>query len=137
MENFNSLGIFTNGTKINSLNKLFRKFNTDILAGCKTKADWCQASEEQQFRNVIGIGMESRSIVAYNINKQMQQNHQGGCAMMAMGRFSAEVLKTGVNPYGLGHWCWLKVGSGDKKTRILMAYQPSGSRLSNSAGTTV
>jgi hypothetical protein len=137
MENFNSLGIFMNGTKINSLNKLCQIFNTNILAGCKTQADWCQASEEQQFRNVIGIGMESRSVVAYNINKRMQQNQHGGCAMMAMGRFSAEVLETGVDPYGLGRWCWLKVGSGDKKTRIVMAYQPSGSRLSNSAGTTV
>jgi hypothetical protein len=81
--------------------------------------------------------MESRSIVAYNINEQMQQNQHNGCAMMAMGCFSAEVLETGVNPYGLGHCCWLKVGSGDKKTWIMMAYQPSGSRLSNSAGTTV
>jgi hypothetical protein len=137
MKIVNSLGIFTNGTTINSLNKLCRQFNTNILAGCKTQADWCQASEEQQFRNVIGIGMESRSIVAYNINKRMQQNQHSGCAMMAMGCFSAEVLKTGVDPYGLGRWCWLKVGSGDKKTRIVMAYQPSGSRLSNSAGTTV
>jgi hypothetical protein len=137
MENFNSLGIFTKGTKINSLNKLCRQFNTNILEGCKTQADWCQASEEQQFRNVIGVGMETRSIVAYNINERMQQNQHGGCTMMAMGCFSAEVLEAGVNPYGLGHWCWLKVGSGDKMTWIVMAYQPSDSRLSNSAGTTV
>jgi hypothetical protein len=68
MENFDSLGIFTNG----------QQFNTNILAGCKTQADWCQASEEQQFRNVIGIGMESRSVVAYNINKRMQQNPMMG-----------------------------------------------------------
>jgi hypothetical protein len=39
MENFNSLGIFTKGTKINSLNKLCRQFNTNILAGCETQAD--------------------------------------------------------------------------------------------------
>jgi hypothetical protein len=128
MENFNSLGIFTKGTKINSLNKLCRKFNTDILAGCETQADWRQASEEQQFRNVIGVGMETRSVVAYNINKWMQHNQHGGCAMMAMGRFSAEVFETEVDPYGLGCWCWLKVGSGDKTTWIVMAYQPSGSR---------
>jgi hypothetical protein len=67
----------------------------------------------------------------------MQQNQHGGCAMMAMGCFSAENLETGVDPYRLGCWCWLKVGSGDKKTWIVMAYQPSGSRMSNSAGTTV
>jgi hypothetical protein len=115
MENFNSLGIFKKGTKINSLNKLCHQFNTDILAGCKTQVDWHQASEEQQFRNVIGVGMETRSIVAHNINERMQQNQYGGCAMMAMGHFSAEVIETGVDPYGLGHWCWLRNGSGDKK----------------------
>jgi hypothetical protein len=48
MENFNSLGVFTKGTKISSLNKLCHQFNTNILAGCKTQADWPQASKEQQ-----------------------------------------------------------------------------------------
>jgi hypothetical protein len=57
--------------------------------------------------------------------------------MMAMGRFSAEVIELGVKPTGLGHWCWLKVSAGEKKTRIVMAYQPSGSKSANSAGTTV
>jgi hypothetical protein len=58
--------------------------------------------------------------------------------MMAIGRFSSEVSETGVDPYKLGGWCWMKVGSGDKKaTRIIMAYQPSGSKSSVSAGTTV
>jgi hypothetical protein len=114
MENLNSLGIFTKGTKINSLNKLFHQFNTNILAGCKTQADWCQASKEQQFRNVIRVGMETRSIVAHNVNEQMQLNQYGGRAMMAMGCFSAEVIKTGVDPYRLRCWCWLRVCSGDK-----------------------
>ncbi len=60
--------------------------------------------------------METSSIVAHNVNERMQRNHYGGCAMMAMGHFSAEVIKTGVDPYGLGCCCWLRVGSGDKKT---------------------
>jgi hypothetical protein len=74
MENFNSLGVFPKGTKINNLNKLCRRFNTNVLAGCKTQVDWRQATEEQQFRNCIGVRMENRSVVAYNINKRMQQN---------------------------------------------------------------
>ena len=81
--------------------------------------------------------MDTRSVVAHNINERMQRNQHGGCAMMAMGWFSAEVVETGVDHYGLGRWCWMKVGSGDKKTQIVMAYQPSGSSSSNSAGTTV
>jgi hypothetical protein len=115
MENFNSLGVFKKGTKINSLNKLCHQFNTDILAGCETQANWHQASKEQQIRNVISMGTETRSLVAHNVNERMQQNQYGGCAMMVMGRVSAEVIKTGVDPYRLGCWCWLRVGSGDKK----------------------
>jgi hypothetical protein len=57
--------------------------------------------------------------------------------MMAMRCFFAEVIETGVDPYGLGHWCWLRASSGDKKNRIVMAYQPSGSKFAYSAGTTV
>jgi hypothetical protein len=137
MENFNSLGVFTKGTKINSLNKLCWRFNTDVLAGCETQVDWRQATDEQQFKNIIGVGMENRSVVVYNINKQTQQNQHGGCAMMAMGRFSSEVSETRVDPYKLRRWCWMKVGSGDKTTRIVMAYQPLGSNSSASARTTV
>jgi hypothetical protein len=53
---------------------------------------------------------------------------------MALGRFSAEVVETGVDHHGLGQWCWMKVGSGDKKTRVFMAYQPLVSGSSNLAG---
>ncbi len=98
MENFNSLGIFIKGTKINSLNKLCRQFNIDILAGCNTQVDWRQATNEQQFRNTIGVRMETRSILAHNINEWMQQNQHGGCAMMAMGRFSTKVVESRVDP---------------------------------------
>jgi hypothetical protein len=94
MENFNSLGDFTSNTKINAMNKIYQEFNTDVLAGWETQVDWCQAMEEQQFRNVIGVGMETRGIVAHNINKQMQWNQHGGCTMMAMSHFSADVAET-------------------------------------------
>jgi hypothetical protein len=122
---------------MDALNKLCHKFKTDILAGCKTQADWHQATNEQQFQNIIGVGMDTQSVVAHNNNEQMQRNQHGGCTMMAMGQFSAEVVETGVDHYGLGRWCWMRVDSGDKKTQIVMAYQHSGSSSSNSAGTMV
>jgi len=71
--------------------------------------------------------MDTWSVVAHNINERMKRNQHGGCAVMAMGRLSAEVVETWVDHYGLGRWCWMRVGSGDKITRIVMAYQPSGS----------
>ena len=59
--------------------------------------------------------MDTWSVVAHNINERMKRNNQhGGCAMMTMGRLSAEVIEMGVDHYGLGRWCWIRVGSGDK-----------------------
>jgi hypothetical protein len=81
--------------------------------------------------------MVTRSIVAHDINEQMQRNQHGGCAMMVMGHFSAEVVETGMDHHGLGRWCWMRVGSGDKRTQIVMVYQPLGSSSSNLAGTMV
>ncbi len=53
-----------------------------------------------------------------------------------MNLISAEVQNTGVDSTGLGQWCWICLGSGQRKTRIVIAYQPSNSSCS-SAGTTV
>jgi hypothetical protein len=70
-----------------------------------------------------------------NINERMWPNQFGGRAMMAMSTITPEVIDTGVDITGLGRWCWMLLGSDQKKTRIVMAYQPSNSGLS--AGTTV
>jgi hypothetical protein len=55
--------------------------------------------------------------------------------MMAMITIAPEVIDTGVDTTGLGRWWWMCIGLGQKKTRIVMAYQPSNSGCS--AGTTV
>jgi hypothetical protein len=54
---------------------------------------------------------------------------------MAMGTMSPEVVKYGVDFTGLGCWCWMRVSSGTKKTRIVIVYQPCNS--GQSAGTMV
>jgi hypothetical protein len=45
------------------------------------------------------MGMETTSIVAHNVNERMQRNQYDGCAMMAMGHFSTEVIETGFDPF--------------------------------------
>jgi hypothetical protein len=55
--------------------------------------------------------------------------------MMGMGTLFLEVVDSGVNFTGLGRWCWIHLGSGSKKTHIVMAYQQSNS--GRSAGTTI
>lgn len=127
MENFNSLCVTSGNSKINAINNLCRDFKVDILCGCETQVDWRQVPESRQFHNLIGAGTQTRSIVAHNVNKKMRVNQYGGCAIMAMNTIAPEVVESGADHTGLGQWCWIRIGSGAKKTRIVMAYQPSNS----------
>jgi hypothetical protein len=127
MENFNSLCVTSGNSKINGINNLCRDFKVDILCGCETQVNWRQVPESCQFHNLIGAGTQTRSIVVHNINEKMRVNQYGGCAIMAMNTIAPEVVESGVDHTGLGRWCWIQIGSGKKKTQIVMAYQPSNS----------
>jgi hypothetical protein len=135
MENFNSLCVTLGNSKINTINNLCRDFKVDILCGCKTQVDWCQVPELCRFHNLIGAGRQTSNIVAHNINERMRVNQYGKCAIMAINTIAPEVVELEADHTGLGRWCWIQIGSGAKKTRIVMAYQPSIS--GQSAGTTV
>jgi hypothetical protein len=135
MENFNSICILSGNAKIMAINNLCWDFKVDLLCGCKTQTDWQQVPQAQQFHNLFGVGMETRSIVAHNLNERMRLNQFRGCAKMAMSTIAPEVIDAGVDTMDLGRWCWMRIGSGRKKTRIVMAYQPSNSGCS--AGTMV
>jgi hypothetical protein len=134
MENFNSLCITSGNAKVTALNNMCREFKVDILCGCETQIDWQQVPQSRKFHNLFGAGTETRSVVFHNINERMRSNQFGGCAMMAMSTIAPEVIDTGVDITGLGRWCWMLLGSGQTKTRIVMAYQPSNS--GRSVGTT-
>jgi hypothetical protein len=71
--------------------------------------------------------METRSLIAHNINEWMLSNQHVGCAMMAMNTISSEVQGTGVDGTSLSWWCLVHLGSRPKETRIVMVYQPSNS----------
>ena len=135
IENFNSLCVMSGNAKITAVNNMCNEYKVDILCGCKTQIDWRQVPQSRKFHNLFGVGTETQSAVAHNIYERMRPSQFGGCAMMALNTISSEVINTGVDITGLGRWCWLLLGSGRKKTRIVMAYQPSNS--GRSAGSTV
>jgi hypothetical protein len=83
MENFNSLCVLSGNEKIMSLNNMCREYKVDILCGCETQIDWRQVPQSKKFQNLFGVGTETRSVVAHNINERMRPNQFGGCAMMA------------------------------------------------------
>jgi hypothetical protein len=77
MENFNSLCICLGNAKITAINNLCQDFKVDLLCGCETQIDWRQVPQARKFHNLFGVGTETSSIMAHNINKRMQPNQFG------------------------------------------------------------
>jgi hypothetical protein len=72
-ENFSSLSIFTLGRarhkKVRQLNKLMSDYSVDLLAGCRTRTDWCFVlSKEDRFCNLFGNGQPTSGVCASNTN---------------------------------------------------------------------
>jgi hypothetical protein len=133
---FQCLGVTLVNPKINALNNLCRDFKVDMLCGCKTQVNLSMVPQSRCFYNLFSLGTETRSAVTHNTNEHICPNQFGGCAMMAFKSFAPEVINLGIDMTGLGRWCWFCIGSGSKKTRIVMTYQPSNLG-SSSAETTV
>ncbi len=74
MENFNSFCVMSGNAKITAVNNMCREYNVNILCGCETQIDWRQVPQSWKFHNLFGVGTETRSVVANNINERMRPN---------------------------------------------------------------
>ena len=78
LENFNSLEVFTgprnHDQKVKTVDQLCRDYDADFLAGTEPQADWRCAPEEHQFKNLIGKGRRTHSVVGYNSTEDVALN---------------------------------------------------------------
>ena len=135
-ENWNGLGIFANNKKIDRINNLLRKYDVDCVAGCETRADWRFVSEEgSRFHNLFLPEKRSRGVAAHNTTERTNRDQWGGTAITTMGRLTTHVINTGSDNSGLGRWAWVLLSSREKRTRIVVAYQPCTPARSSKGGT--
>jgi hypothetical protein len=129
-KNFSSLSLLIDGPKkhmkLRQLNKIMSDYSVDVLAGCKTRTDWCFVNKEaSRFTNLFGDGPPTRGLFTHNINNpKIKRDQWEGACLTALGCFSSYVSEVGVDSSGLEHWSWLYVGGGGKYTRLITTYHP-------------
>eukprot|EP00956_Cyclotella_meneghiniana_P022376 scaffold42312_cov96-Cyclotella_meneghiniana.AAC.4 len=137
-ENFNSIGIGTQGWKMDRLNHLIKQLKIDIVSGCETNLDWRQQSDDMI--DLLAPTQAKRGIVAHNTTGDfLHRNQRGGTMISAIGRLCDTVSSTdGIrqDPTNLGRWCWIQLGNDDIRTYVVSAYVPCKPGR-NSAGETV
>ena len=123
-ENWNSLGIFTHGWKVDRLNQLINNLQVDIVAGCESQCHWTLVPAKRQFSQLLCPGVSTCGIAANNVTETINRDQMGGTAITAIGRLSDVVKEVGCDTTGLARWSWLKVGTEEKSTRVVCGYLP-------------
>ena len=74
-ENWNSLKVFTepkpqNGIgkhdRIKQVDALCKRFDVDAMAGCELMCNWCNAEEDEQFKQFFGLVERRKGSAAHN-----------------------------------------------------------------------
>ena len=116
---------------------MIHRYDVDCVAGCEARCDWrFVEGEDRGYENLSSPENPTRSTKGNNITERVNRDQWGGTAKTTIWHFLDYVINMGVDYTGLGHWTWILVGSQEKITRIVMAYQPC-LPLKSSKGRTV
>lgn len=101
-ENWNSLGLFSHGWKIDRLNQLVRDLQIDIVAGCESQCHWSLVPAKRQFSQLLCPGASTSGVAANNVNETINHDQMGGTAITSIGHLSDVVTEVGSDVTGLG-----------------------------------
>ena len=100
------------------------KYDADGLCVVEGGTDWFQASEDKKASALFYPTGRGRIIAAHNKHESFGRCQHGRTALVAASRLSGFIIDKGANSTGLGWFFWIGVGSGERKTWIVSAYQP-------------
>jgi hypothetical protein len=66
----------------------------------------------------------TRVVAAHSTHEQHGRYQQGGTLTATFTHLASFVISTEVDHTGLGRWSWIQVGTGEHRTRRVLAYQP-------------
>ena len=125
MENAKSLSLFSpEQWKTKKLQNLNNKYEAGATLLNETGTNWNMAPIGKKLSDVFEPGKAKRIATGFNRHETILRSQYGGTAAIAFSRLSGYVIETKTDSLGLGRWSWLLVGSGEHRTRIILAYQP-------------
>ena len=122
-ESYNSLMLFGPSHKRDKLKKLKAKYDLDVMCGTEIGANLRMLPADAKFNDIMAASVR-QTIAASNEHENFEKSLPGGVGMMVFGRLSNFVTAKDKDYLGLGRWCYVQVGTGVKKTWLIVAYNP-------------
>lgn len=113
--------------KNQALFQAIKLYQADVVGLTETNRCWHLAEHRDRWREVTRPWWEhSNNVLAYNtkdINSRLFQ--PGGTLIQCINKPAHRVLETGIDPSGLGRWCWTRFrGKHNVTLRVICAYRP-------------
>ena len=97
----------------------------DIVGLVELQTNWDKVHPRNRLPELLQGKVPLRTVQAHNKHDCGGTTfQQGGVAMVTVGALASKIMARGVDPMGLGHWCWQAYGSPGGTTRVVTAYQP-------------
>ena len=117
--------------KVNAIRRWIRKHDADGFFGVEANLNWTKMPMEGKLPELFRTENAIRTITAHNTHENFGRRQQGGTFGMVFGQLAGTIIDVGTDAWDLGRWCWmLAKGRDGHKVRIVVAYQPCISKLS-------
>jgi hypothetical protein len=99
------------------------KLDADGLLFCEHRLNLRHKDNKNDFKQMFQRKVDCRAVAANNVHQNVGRLQEGGMGMVAFGKSTGYITKTGKDAYGLGRWWWtLYGGSEGHNTRVVVAY---------------
>ena len=125
-ENLNSLCIFDEvrgKEKVRKVCQINQRFQMDVVLFNEIGTDLRQVPPEKSL-DLLLSDYDCRCVAANNTTEPSSRSQFGGVGALAYPRAVGFILGRDKDPLGLGRWAWMLVGTGDRKTIIVVSYRP-------------
>ena len=112
-----------NSCKVKKLRHLWSKLETDVVSLVETQINPSLLHQKDSLHHALFRHKPASSIHNNNSNELIGKRQQGGVMLAIRGQVSKHATGTGSDPTGLGRWNYIDLTNGDKKVRIISAYQ--------------
>jgi len=117
--------------KVNAIRRWIRKYDADGFFGVEPNLNWKKMPKDGKLPELFRSENAIRTISANNTHENFGRRQQGGAFGMVFGQLASTIRDVGSDPTGLGRWAWMFAqGRDGHKVRIIVAYQPCVSKLS-------
>lgn len=116
-----------NNSSVSSLRQWLQEVDADIFLGCESQINWKKMPWDGKLRHWFRTGEQQRITFGYNTHEAhlYSRRQYGGTLILVSGPSAEWVVDTGVDPSGLGRWCWTCFTSTDRRpVTVYVVYRP-------------